>query len=207
MSKFLQNYDSGPKPWNESEAERVARELHYRSMKPKILVLGWARHGKDTVAEMLSDNHGLSFRSSSYFLAEHVVMPELRRRGITYPSLEACYEDRVNHRATWREIIAEHNGDDPARLAKAILEVVDCYVGMRTDREYRAALPLFDAVVWVDSSARGIPPEGRDSMTIEFDAGVMHRIENSGTLADLEEKVAAFAAILGLGRQSSLPFA
>ena len=31
---------------------------------PKILVLGHGRHGKDTVAEMLRDRHGLSFTGS-----------------------------------------------------------------------------------------------------------------------------------------------
>lgn len=157
--------------------------------KPRILILGHARHGKDTVAEILRDHHGFDFRSSSFFLAEKVVRPALAERGITYASLDECYEDRVNHRALWREIIADFNGDDPALLAKSILAECDVYVGMRTDREYRASLPLFDVVVWVDASRRGIPPEGTDSMTIEYDPETMHRIDNGGGLGWLSAQV------------------
>jgi hypothetical protein len=150
----------------------------------RLLILGWARHGKDTAAEYLRDKHGVRFASSSYFLAEKVVMPELSKRGIEYASLDDCYADRVNHRALWRDIIAEYNGDDPARLARAILADCDCYVGMRTAHEYAAAKPLFDHVLWVDASARGLPPEGRDSMDIDY-APDMIRIDNSGTLEQL----------------------
>lgn len=148
----------------------------------KLLILGHARHGKDTAAEYLRDAHGVSFRSSSLFLAERVVRPALALRGLAYLSLEECYADRVNHRAAWREIIADFNGEDPARLAREILAVCDCYVGMRTEREYLASRSLFDAVLWIDASARGIPPEGSDSMTITFDATKMERIDNGGTV-------------------------
>ena len=32
---------------------------------PKLLIIGHARHGKDTVAEILRDTHGYDFVSSS----------------------------------------------------------------------------------------------------------------------------------------------
>ena len=165
-----------------------------QAQKPKILVLGHARHGKDTVGEILRDRYGLTFESSSFFLAAKVVRPEMERRGITYGSLDECYADRVNHRALWREIIGEYNGKDPSLLARSILEVADMYVGMRTQREYVAAIPLFDVIVWVDASGRGVPPEGRDSMTIEYDQKTMKTINNDGTLADLEREVDDFIA-------------
>lgn len=164
----------------------------------KLLILGHARHGKDAAAEYLCDRYRLDFRSSSLFLADLVVRPVLVDRGITYDSLSACYADRVNHRALWREIISDYNADDPARLAKAILSECDCYVGMRTDREYRAALPLFDHVIWIDSSGRGVPPEPRDSMTIDYDPAVMVKIDNSGTLLDLYEGLDVWALGAGL---------
>lgn len=148
----------------------------------KLLILGHARHGKDTAAEHLRDAHGIAFRSSSLFLAEAVVRPELERRGLTYPDLDACYADRVNHRALWREIIEDYNRDDAARLAKAILAVSDCYVGMRMPREFSTSRALFDAVLWIDASGRGLPPEGADSMGITFDPAWMIRIDNGGTL-------------------------
>jgi hypothetical protein len=158
-------------------------------MNGKILILGHARHGKDTAAEYLRDAHGVSFRSSSLFLAETVVRPALEVRGISYPSLEACYADRVNHRALWREIIEDYNRDDAARLAKAILAECDCYVGMRTARELWASRTLFDVILWIDASARGLPPEGADSMSITFDPAWMVRIDNGGSLAAMQAQL------------------
>lgn len=152
----------------------------------KLLILGHGRHGKDTVAEYLRARHGIAFRSSSLFLAETVVRPELARRGITYPDLDACYEDRVNHRCLWRDIILAYNGEDKARLAKAILAVSDCYVGMRSIEEYRAARRLFDAVMWVDAAARGMPED--PSLTIEFEPDMI-LIDNNGTLDETYEQV------------------
>lgn len=164
--------------------------------KPRLLILGHARHGKDTVAEILRDKHGFDFRSSSFFVAEQVVRPELARRGIVYDSLEDCYADRVNHRATWRDIIADYNEADPSRLSAAILEVADVYVGMRTHREFVASVYLFDAILWVDASRRGVPPEGRDSMDIEYNAKLMWWIDNNGSLSDLENEAGRFIAAL-----------
>lgn len=155
----------------------------------RLLILGHARHGKDTAAEYLRDAHGLSFRSSSLFLAEAVVRPALEARGIAYPDLEACYADRVNHRALWRELIAEYNAQDPARLAKAVLAECDCYVGMRTQREYDGSRDLFDGVVWIDASRRGLPPEDKSSMDIAFDPARMLWIDNGGTLEQLHGKL------------------
>lgn len=177
------------------------------SEKPKLLILGHARHGKDTVAEILRDKHGFDFRSSSHFLAETVVMPALAFRGFSYRDVSECYDDRVNHRALWREIIANHNQSDPTRLSRAILDVSDCYVGMRTVREYHASIDLFDSVAWVDASGRDIPPEGRESMTIEFDPKRMHLIDNGGTTRELEIEVHNFVEKIGAGQQIPLPLA
>ncbi len=156
---------------------------------PRILILGHARHGKDTAAEHLRDAHGVSFRSSSLFLAEKVVMPELARRGLTYPDLAACYSDRVNHRALWRELIEDYNAEDPARLAKAILAEADCYVGMRMAREFWASRSMFDVIFWIDASARGLPPEGADSMTITFDPAWMVRIDNGASVETMKAEL------------------
>ena len=166
----------------------------------KLLILGHARHGKDTAAEYLNNKHGLSFRSSSLFLAERIVRPAMAERGIEYAGIDACYADRVNHRALWRELIEQYNADDAARLAKDILAVSDCYVGMRTEREYIASRPLFDHVIWVDASGRGLPPEPRDSMTITCDPGDMCVIENNGSLGGLYLKLDTWAAINGISR-------
>lgn len=158
----------------------------------KILILGHAKHGKDTAAEHLRDAHGVDFRSSSLFLADRVVRPALAARGLEYDTLEDCYADRVNHRALWHELIAGYNTPDPARLAKAILAECDCYVGMRSKREYDASRSLFDAVLWIDASRRGLPPEGGDSMDIVFNPAQMLRVDNGGTLEQLRAELDGF---------------
>jgi hypothetical protein len=157
--------------------------------KPKILILGWARHGKDTVAEILRDRHGFKFASSSMFAAESIVRPGLAARGIVYDSLEECYEDRVNHRAAWFDLIKEWNAEDPAALAKGILEVGDIYVGMRSAYEFAEARKLFDHIWWVDASGRGLPPEDRSSNDIDFEEDTMTFINNNGSLEDLHSRV------------------
>lgn len=165
----------------------------------KILVLGHARHGKDTVAEMLRDDHGLSFQSSSHFLADTVVRPALVAHGLTYPDLETCYADRTNHRPLWKQIIAEHNAADPARLSKAILAVADIYVGMRYSVEFQHSRHLFHHVLWVDARARGVPLEGRDSFDIDYDP-LMLLVDNNHDLGHLRAEVAYAAQVMGLLR-------
>lgn len=170
--------------------------------KPKILILGWARHGKDTVAEILRDNHGFQFESSSHFCAEHVCRPAMAELGITYDSLEECYADRVNHRATWYEAIKAYNGEDPARLAKGILEHGDIYVGMRSAYEFAEARKLFDHIWWVEATGRGLPPEPRDSMDIDPEPGFT-LINNNGTLDDLYYEVGSALRAAAWGAASA----
>lgn len=124
-------------------------------MNPKLLILGHGRHGKDTVADIIVENFGFTKTSSSMFAAEHVVQPWLEaNRGLTYRNIEACYEDRANHRQDWYEAISQYNQDDPARLASEVLEVSDIYVGMRDDREFYAARGMFDYVIGVTAFDR-----------------------------------------------------
>lgn len=162
----------------------------------RFLILGHARHGKDTAAEYLRDIYGIEFRSSSFFLAETVVRPALERRGIAYPTLEACYADRERHREAWADIIEDYNRDDRARLAKAILAEADCYVGMRKMREYWASRDLFHVILWVDATGRGVPLEGKGSMDITFDPAWMLRVDNGGTVEHLHAELDAVMASL-----------
>lgn len=166
----------------------------------KLLILGHARHGKDTAAEHLRARHGISYHSSSEFLAANVIRPALAGRGMFYDSLAECYADRVNHRALWRELIEDYNRDDPARLAKAILAEADCYVGMRMAREFWASRALFNAVLWIDASARGLPPEDASSMTITFGPAWMVRIDNGGTVEVMERQLDDWVRAAGWAR-------
>jgi hypothetical protein len=170
-----------PEGWREPDHQRA---LKLATRRPKVLILGHARHGKDTVAEMLRDKYGYAFQSSSHFCAEKVMMPYFEGK---YSSMAECYEDRINHRAEWFDQIVAYNNPDPARLAREILENSDLYVGMRSAREYEAAKHLFDIVVWVNGSRRH-PPEDRSSFDIDFDSS-MRVVANNGTLEDLEQVV------------------
>lgn len=176
------------------DSMRPPRALLSKPRKPKVLVLGHARHGKDTVAEMLRDRHGYRFASSSMFCCEKVMMPYFNSlQGCAgYATAEDCYEDRVNHRATWYDQISLYNSEDPSRLAREMLAENDLYVGMRSAKEFKAARHLFDHVVWVCSGARGLPPEPKDSFDIRLDMG-MDLIRNDGTLEDLARAVDNYA--------------
>lgn len=160
--------------------------------RPKILILGHARHGKDTFAEMLSAKCGLSFVPSSLFCAEKVMLPYFAGQGVFYNSVTECFNDRVNHRATWHQQIARYNTPDKAKLAREVLAIADMYVGMRCNQEYEASRPLFDHVVWVDASGRGLPPEPADSFNIR-QRDDMYVVQNNWGLEELEDEVDTFA--------------
>ncbi len=49
---------------------------------PKLLIIGNARHGKDTVCDILREEFNYSFRSSSDFCAEKFIYNELK---LKYP--------------------------------------------------------------------------------------------------------------------------
>jgi len=151
----------------------------------KILVIGKARHGKDTACEILRDKFGLSFASSSDFVAERAVYPTLFPK-YGYKSAAEAYADRVNHREEWRDLISAYNAEDPARLAKELLEHHDVYCGMRSLREFKAVRELFDCIMWVDASERvgGVDP------SLDIPCGVtQHWIDNNGSLERMTRQI------------------
>jgi hypothetical protein len=44
----------------------------------KLLVVGYGRHGKDTVCDILDQKYGLTFSSSSWFCAERFIFDALK---------------------------------------------------------------------------------------------------------------------------------
>lgn len=174
--------------------------------RPKILILGYGRHGKDTVAEMLRDDYGLSFVSSSEFCAEHVVLPWFNalwqrssdlfyeRTGRVYPwhTWQDCYADRHKgmNRKNWYDAITEFNRPDASQLGRAIFAEHDIYCGLRSSREFHAvkAAGLYDLCVWVDASGRGVLPEDRSSCTVE-PWMADHVVDNSGDVDELRLNV------------------
>lgn len=162
--------------------------------KPRLLIIGHGRHGKDTVAAIMANVMQLKFSSSSHFVAEKCIWEMWGKE--RYNSFEAMFDDRVNYRSTWKDLILAWNTPDRTRTAVTMLsEGNDMYVGMRSRLEFEANMQneTFDHVIWVDASKR-LPPEGSDSMELTIDDadividnnedGTTHLIEKIHQLAD-----------------------
>jgi hypothetical protein len=158
----------------------------------KILILGNARHGKDTLAELLSENFGMTFKSSSEMAMELFIFDEIGEN-MGYSNMDQCFEDRVNHRQTWYEMICDYNKDDRARLAKDILEGYDCYVGMRDLEEFEASKDLFDVIIWVDATKRIGTDENTNKIPMDV-ADIV--ITNNGTFEEFDTKAKLLGNIL-----------
>ena len=154
----------------------------------KYLIIGHARHGKDTVAEMMNNLYGLTFKSSSLAAAEIFIFDILKDK-YNYSTFIECYEDRVNHRAEWYELIEEYNKDDKARLAKEILKDSDIYVGMRSNAEIEECVRqgLFDKIIGVFNYRK--PSEDSSSFKIDMWKYADVVVPKVGTLQDLQNKV------------------
>lgn len=153
-----------------------------------ICILGHCRHGKDTLAEIMNEEYGLTFKSSSQAAADIFLYDTLKDK-YGYTTSEECFEDRINHRAEWKQLICDYNKDDRAKLAKGILEHSDCYVGMRDREEINECMRqgLFDIIIWVDASER-LPLEDPSSFDIDKTCADII-VENNGTFEQFKEKV------------------
>lgn len=161
----------------------------------KILVIGHMRHGKDSLAELLNEEFGLKFKSSSQAASDIFLFDELKGK-YNYETSEQCFEDRVNHRAEWYNMICEYNATDKARLAKGILTLTDCYVGMRDRGEITECINqgLFDLIIWVDASER-LPLESPDSFNIDKSCADLI-IDNNGTFQEFKTRVSRLGKII-----------
>lgn len=155
---------------------------------PKLLIIGHGRHGKDTVCEILRDNYGFSFESSSKFCSKLFIFNDLKDK-YGYANEEECYADRHNHRAEWYDAICNYNVPDASRLGREIFRAHDIYCGLRNKREFFAMknTGVFDYAIWVDRIDH-LPPESKDSMSLEQWMADF-TIDNNGTLSELEFNV------------------
>jgi hypothetical protein len=158
----------------------------------KILVIGEARHGKDSFAEFVSEFSGAKFTSSSYFAMREIIYPVLQPL-YNYNSLDDCYADRVNHREVWYTLIRDYNTPCETALATELMKENDMYVGMRSADELKACkqAKLFDTIVWVDASKRLDSRESTASCTVTSDMADIV-IENNGSLGSLRDAAARF---------------
>jgi hypothetical protein len=161
----------------------------------KLMVIGYARHGKDTVCELLQQQYNYSFQSSSMFCAELFIYETLKDEH-GYTSLQQCFEDRHNHRQTWYELIRDYNRPDATRLGRALYARYDIYCGLRNRAEFHALRNSgsFDYSIWVDRSDH-LPPEPPTSISIEpWMADYV--IDNNGTLEELAINVKSLITML-----------
>lgn len=157
-------------------------------MNKKILIIGHARHGKDTVAEFLKELVGYTYESSSE-AASRIFLYDALKDKYGYKNPQECFEDRVNHRQEWHDLIVEFNKDDKARLAKEILKNSNIYVGMRSNVEAEECFKqdLFYLVIGVYDPRKALEPETSFNIDIREASDVM--IINDGTLEELKEKI------------------
>lgn len=166
--------------------------------KPKLLILGYARHGKDTFAELLRDHFGFNFTSSSMFVAKEVMWDNW---GVAkYSDFKEMYADRVNHRVLWMEMISAYNTPDKTMTAKTMIQRdgFDIYVGMRRLDELRACriADIFDYVIWVDRSQHLLPETNSMDITCE-NSQPDFIIDNNGSLKDLKQSANKLMTMIG----------
>jgi len=164
-------------------------------MKKKICIIGHARHGKDTLAEMINQRYGYKSESSSQ-AASRLFLYDALKDKYGYKTPEECFEDRVNHRAEWFDMICEYNKNYPGQLAADIMKSNDIYTGMRSNRELVACIDdgIFDLVIGVFDPMK--PLEPRDSFDIDIWGMSDIIIPNAGSLRDLAKKVVLLKELL-----------
>jgi dephospho-CoA kinase len=153
----------------------------------KLCLIGSARWGKDSLAEIFNEQFGLKYTSSSEACADIFIYDKLKDL-YGYTSVKECFNDRFKHRAEWFNLISEYNKDDKARLAKEIMKNNDIYVGMRSRDEIEECLRqnVFNLVIWVDGSKR-LPFESKDSFDIDsLCADII--IENNDTYENFQRR-------------------
>lgn len=200
---------------------------------PRLMVMGHARHGKDTVCSIMEELYGLQWRSSSAMCAEKVIceiiqgedgtentmrrdflesLPEVMREKMLedirkYRHLwdehvnrtrrikelpnfvEWTFDMRVDFRELWYQAIRWYNWEDPTQLIREIMDVYDCYCGIRDARELTACWNsgLLDDIIWVDASKR-MPAESPDSISVQPWHATLH-LDNNHSVDQLRTAI------------------
>jgi len=139
----------------------------------KLIIIGHARHGKDTVANKLAHNLGLENVNASTIACNEIIYPVLNS---FYSDPEECYNDRINNRELWYRLINHYclvNGGHA--FGFKVFEQSDIYAGVRDEDEHTAILNAAELystypiiTIWVDA-ARRLPLEDEKSINITAD--------------------------------------
>lgn len=165
----------------------------------KIMIVGHARHGKDTAADVLGRHLGCKPLASSWVACETFLFDELTDRGFRYFDAKTAWDDRLVNdkmRALWFELIKKYNDTEKTRLMRDIYNRSDIYNGLRNHEELLAGYDakLIDLCIWIDASGR-LPAEPTTSMTVTPDMADIV-IENNGTQAQFQSKLERFVHCL-----------
>jgi hypothetical protein len=163
--------------------------------KLKLLIVGHGQHGKDSVCEILQKLYGFSFESSSKFCSKLFVFERLKEK-YGYATEEDCYNDRLNHRSEWFDLIEGFNTPDKTKLGRAIFGQFDIYCGLRNDLEFFAMekQSVFDFSIWVDrSKVKPLEPESSMKLKQEWMDFV---VDNNGNLNDLKHEIVRLMGII-----------
>lgn len=161
--------------------------------RPTVAFCGHGRAGKDVAARLLVKH----FEASYYGSLSWVGLPEMARR-LGLP-LQEAWETRHERRMEWREGLDDFRKDDPSRLIRMTLQRASVVVGVRAKVELLDAheKKLLEHLVWVERP--GTPPDPTLGYT-EADAPFV-RLDNDGTLDDLEGAVVRLGDRLGFRRR------
>ena len=161
-------------------------------MNKKLLIIGKAGHGKDTLAEYLSEKYYCKCQSSSSFANELFIFDTLKDK-YHYNTLEECYNDRINHRVEWYDLICIYNKEDASKLSKELLKYHNVYNGMRDDKEFEQSKHLFDLIIYIDANER----LSNDDLTMKIDKNKAHIIiTNNGTKQEFYNKIDQLLSIM-----------
>ena len=160
---------------------------------PKVMVIGHARHGKDTVCEYLRDFHGLSFMSSSLSAVVNAIWPVLSIK-YGYKDLDECFHDRFSHRAEWFELISEYTNSNLTRLADDIFTYSDIYCGVRRQEELTAIIIKYYLMIIIVSAMERVGKgESSNSFTLRLPIVSnlinIFSINNDSTIEDLYDNI------------------
>lgn len=128
----------------------------------KILVLGHAQHGKDTVAEYLAEKLNVPYTGAS------MIWAQMMYEHWGYASAEECYEDRDNHRPEWHQGIAMFCRADKARFGRTVYETNKIYCGTRKQDELDAVIAEFNPIVFYVDARKRKTLESEESYSIEI---------------------------------------
>lgn len=130
-----------------------------------VLVVGPKRCGKDTVAEILSEETGAKYGgSTSVAIAEYIANADHR-------DIENVWAMKEAERDRWRMIGDILRRDDPAALARRMWNRGPIITGVRSNSEMECILNqgLASAIIWVERPNCADP-------TLDFDLSLLAKM-------------------------------